>query len=219
MPAEGIVVPDSTHIAIVTGGEPLAAAAADLIRHCHVIAADSGLDHALAAGLEPELLVGDLDSVSPAGLEWAREHRIPVQQHPADKDCTDTELALVAAAVLRPHRITVVGGVGDRLDHLLGTLLALGHDALDGIETQAIVGTTVAIVVRPGAAVALPVEPGATFSVLALHGPATGVTLTGSRWPLTHADLSPTTALGLSNIAEDSPMLTVTSGLVTAVIP
>ncbi|MEY2755094.1 MAG: hypothetical protein RJB65_1452, partial [Actinomycetota bacterium] len=33
------------------------------------------------------------------------------------------------------------------------------------------------------------------------------------------ADLSPTTALGLSNIAEDSPMLTVTSGVVTAVIP
>lgn len=212
-------MPDSTHIAIVTGGDPLSPAAVDLVRHCSVIAADSGLDHALAVGLEPRLLVGDLDSVSPAGLAWARAHDLAVQQHPADKDCTDTELALVAAAILRPTRITVVGGVGDRLDHLLGTLLALGSETLDGIAVDAVVGTTRALIVRPGAAVPLPVATGATFSVLALHGPATGVTLTGARWPLTHADLSPTTALGLSNIAEDSPMLTVTSGVVTAVIP
>ena len=212
-------MPDSTHIAIVTGGGPLAAVAVDSIRHCHVIAADSGLDHALAAGLEPQLLVGDLDSVSPAGLEWARHRGLAVQQHPTAKDCTDTELALVTAAVLRPRRITVVSGVGDRLDHLLGTLLALGGDALDGIGVDAVIGSTRALVVRPGAAVAVPVEPGGTFSVLALHGVATGVTLTGAHWPLTHADLSPTTALGLSNIAEDHPMLTVTSGLVTAVVP
>ena len=210
---------DRTHIAIVVGGGPLSADAVALVAGHWVIAADSGLDHALAAGLEPQLLVGDLDSVSPAGLEWARVHSLPTQSHPADKDCTDTELALIAAAVMRPTHITVVGGVGDRLDHLLGVLLALGSDTLDGIRVEAVIGSTRALVVRPGDAIALPVGVGDTFSVLALHGPATGVTLTGAHWPLAHADLAPTSALGLSNIAEDSPMLTVTSGLVTALVP
>jgi len=219
MPAEGIVVHDRTHIAIVVGGGPLSERASSLASQCWVIAADSGIDHALAAGLEPHLLVGDLDSVSAEGLDWARENSVPIQTHPADKDRTDTELALVAAAVMRPERLTVVSGTGDRLDHLLGILLALGSETLDGIEVDAVIGTTLAVIVRPGRAVAIPVAAGATFSVLALHGPATGVTLTGAHWPLTHADLSPTVALGLSNIAEESPMLTVTSGLVTALVP
>ena len=58
-----------------------------------IVAADGGLDHARAAGLIPDVLVGDLDSVSPAGLDWATAN-ISVQRHPADKSATDTELAL-----------------------------------------------------------------------------------------------------------------------------
>ncbi|MDP6145078.1 MAG: hypothetical protein QF596_04835, partial [Acidimicrobiales bacterium] len=36
-----------------------------------VIAADSGLDNALALGCLPNILIGDLDSISAEGLDWA----------------------------------------------------------------------------------------------------------------------------------------------------
>ena len=59
-------------IVIITGASPLlpdvvARIPADGI----VLAADGGLDHALAAGLEPTGLIGDLDSITEAGLAWA----------------------------------------------------------------------------------------------------------------------------------------------------
>ena len=57
-----------------------------------LVAADGGLDHARAAGLDPTVLVGDLDSVSAIGLAWASEHTTVVR-HPVDKAATDTELA------------------------------------------------------------------------------------------------------------------------------
>ncbi|HRE03313.1 MAG TPA: hypothetical protein PLV68_18590, partial [Ilumatobacteraceae bacterium] len=73
---------------------------------------DSGLDHALAIGIAPSLLVGDLDSVSNAGRAWAETHEVEICQHPPLKDSTDTELALAAA---------VESGVTDVV--LLGILL------------------------------------------------------------------------------------------------
>ena len=48
----------------------------------YVVAADGGLDHALAAGLTPDALVGDLDSVSAGGLAWAREHAMITRTPP-----------------------------------------------------------------------------------------------------------------------------------------
>ena len=98
-----------------------------------LIAADGGLDHALAAGLEPSVLVGDLDSVSASGLAWASEHTTIVR-HPVDKPATDTELAVAHAASLAPERILLVAGVGDRLDHAVAALGALGAAAVAGVD-------------------------------------------------------------------------------------
>src|SRR5687767_4658379 len=90
---------------VITGGAPLdRRALAKLPRDGFIIAADGGLDHALAAGLSPDALVGDLDSVSAEALAWADEH-IEVIRHPPDKATTDTELALAHALTRSPNRI------------------------------------------------------------------------------------------------------------------
>ena len=123
---------------VVVGGGPLSPRAqqvwqqlVDAEVELEVIAADSGLDHAVAAGIDPHRLVGDLDSVSAAGRMWAYAHEVHIDEHPAIKDETDTELAL-AAAIADPQNtgVLLLGGldplVDGRLDHVLGTLLCSG---------------------------------------------------------------------------------------------
>jgi thiamine pyrophosphokinase len=124
------------HIVIITGASPLDADLVERLRseateHTVWMAVDGGLDHALAAGLEPTHLVGDLDSVTEAGLAWAARHT-DISRHHANKDQTDTELALVSAAKFDPERITLVGG-GDRLDHTIAGIGALGALSLTSV--------------------------------------------------------------------------------------
>ncbi|MCU0273158.1 MAG: thiamine diphosphokinase, partial [Acidimicrobiales bacterium] len=96
-----------------TGPDGVTVPAADV-----VVAADSGLHHALTLGLTVDVLIGDLDSVDPALV--ARAGR--VVQHPADKDATDLELALDEALRHAPDRVFVVASAGGRLDHAVAGL-------------------------------------------------------------------------------------------------
>jgi thiamine pyrophosphokinase len=211
-----------SHVVVVIGGGALSSRAVDAVpRDAVVIAADSGLDHAVAAGLRPDALVGDLDSISAGGRMWAYAHGLDIDEHPVEKDATDTELALEAATeVPDATHLLLVGGEGDRLDHLLGTLLALGHPRLSPMHrVRAVIGDTEFVLVHAGHRVNLPLDDGDLFSVLALHGPAEGVTLTGAKWELADAHLDGTESLGLSNIAKERTVIDVTSGVVTVVIP
>ena len=165
------------------------------------------------------MLVGDLDSISALGLAWASEHT-EVVRHPVDKAATDTELAIAHAATFDPARILLVAGQGDRLDHAIAALGALGAPSLAGVASlEAWWGSDQFHVVHAPHTVALDIPPGTTFSVLALHGPATGVTVTGARWPLTDHTLEPLVGLGVSNVVEAAVTVTVTDGIVTVVVP
>ncbi len=228
---------------VVIGGGPLSPRALDALQGGPgdgrvVIAADSGLDHAVAAGIRPTHLVGDLDSISASGRMWAYAHELDIDEHPVAKDLTDTELAL-ATAVAALDAADAAGESGDggdtrtellllggfdpadlRLDHFLGTLLALGHPALARFHTvHAIIGVTEVFTVHPGHTVHPPLETGQTFSLLALHGPCCGVSVRDAAWELDAAELASTEARGLSNIAKEQLMITVTSGVLTVVVP
>ena len=88
-----------SQVVVVIGGGALSPRfIADVAHDATIIAADSGLDHAVAAGLRPTILVGDLDSISAHGKMWAYAHELEIDQHPVDKGATDTELALARAA-------------------------------------------------------------------------------------------------------------------------
>ncbi len=215
-------------IVIVTGGGALAPRAAAEIRpDSLVIAADSGLDHALAAGITPQILVGDLDSISPGGRSWAVAAASEVRQFPADKDATDTELALdtaaqVAGAAADRPEMLLLAGDGDRLDHTLGTLGALGRAAFGFGACRALLGSAAIHIVTPGRPIDLALAGATTFSVLCLHGPCRGVTIGGARWPLDRADLDAGSTHGVSNLGglPDRPVtISVTSGILTVVIP
>jgi thiamine pyrophosphokinase len=191
-------------IVIITGAAPLAPEVIKLIPNDIVLlAVDGGLDHALAAGLEPSGLIGDLDSVTDEGLTWAARNAT-ITRHPTDKEQTDTELALALAVTMDPEHLTLIGG-GDRLDHTVAGIGALGALALTGVPTLDAWwdGQHISVVHGPGKAT-LRLVPGSTMSLLAMHGPCTKVTLTGTRWELDEIDLDPVVGLGVSNEVPES---------------
>ncbi len=211
---------------IITGGSALAPAALlDLEPDAYVIAADSGLDHARAAGLTPQVVVGDLDSVSDAGLQWAHDLGIEVQAFPRDKDFTDTELALSQAVARGATDVVLLsGGSGpddDRLDHTIGAITSLGAASLAACHSvTARWGHTLVHVLHGPRTVLLSVEPGRTFSLLALHGPCRGVSVTGARWPLADATIEPASSRGVSNeTLSDQLHLQVSAGVLTVILP
>jgi len=208
------------HIVIITGAAPLQAELVEAIPpDATLFAVDGGLDHALAAGLEPTRLIGDLDSVTDDGLAWAARNAT-IERHPTDKDRTDTELALSLAATHDPERITLVGG-GDRLDHTLAGIGALGAIDLTSVpELDAWwSGQHVRVIQGPGSAI-WRVRAGSTLSLLALHGACTKVSISGTRWQLDDVDIDPLVGLGVSNevLAGDHPVdveVSLTSGVLT----
>ena len=191
------------HIVIVTGAASLPDhVVAAIPPAAIVLGVDGGLDMALAAGLRPSGLIGDLDSVSAEGLEWARAHAT-VAKHPTDKNQTDTELALAFAADMNPERLTLIGG-GDRLDHTIAAIGSLAARPLTGIPVLEgwWEGQHLDVLHGP-ARRQLDLEPGSTLSLLAIGPACKVVTIDGVLWPLTEHRLDPVIGLGVSNQVTD----------------
>lgn len=158
-----------------------------------VVAADSGLDLASAAGVEPDLVVGDMDSLSDRSLLEAYGDRVTV--FPADKDETDTEIGLRFLRERGAGRVIVAGGGGGRLAHLLG-LLALferpcppavwltAREQVELIETR----------------LALDGCMGQTISFFPVAGPVAIAGSSGLKWPLDGLEWKKGDA-GISNLA------------------
>ena len=163
-----------------------------------VIAADSGASQ--ARGGRIDIAVGDFDSIDPNLRTALERDGTELRVFPAQKDFTDLELAFAAADGF--DEITVVGGGGGRIDHLLANAAVISARRSSSVVW--ILSDITAYPVRHRREI--PARIGATLSVIAIGGVATGVTLRGCTWNLTGADLDPYAALGVSNIVESTPV-------------
>jgi thiamine pyrophosphokinase len=214
MPAEEERMGTPNVIVVAGGGGP----AVPWPAGSTVIAADGGVDRALALGLRVDLAIGDFDSVTPAGLAAAEAAGARVERHPAAKDATDLELALDAALALEPARIVVLGSDGGRLDHLLGVLLLLGHERYASAQIEAYLGDSHLHVVR--GTCRLVGTPGDLVSLVPLQGPCDGVRTEGLEYPLLGETLPGGTTRGISNVlAAGEARVMVESGCLLAVQP
>ena len=208
-------------VAVVAGGPGAAPRPAPaLAPGTIVVAADSGVDVALAAGYPVHVAVGDFDSVTPAGLAAAVAAGARVERHPRDKDATDLELALDVALGFAPERVVVVGTTGGRLDHELSVLQLLAGPRLAEVDVLAHLGPAVVAVVRPERPQAWTAVVGELVSLLSIHGDATGVTTAGLRWSLDDDDLAAGTTRGCSNeVASSRVRVSCTGGVLLVVCP
>ena len=186
-------------VLVFAGGDPPPASVLEgLTGSTYVIAADSGFDHAHRLGVDVDLLVGDLDSISAQGLATAKE----IEQHLTNKDSTDLAIALDAALKVGTSQVIVVGGAGGRIDHFLANAALLASSEYEALKLTWLPGEAVIHVVRES--IELSGSPGDLVSLLPYHGPALGVTTAGLRWPLHDAALSPGTSRGVSNQMVDT---------------
>jgi thiamine pyrophosphokinase len=183
-----------------------------------VVAADGGLDRALELGLAVDVVVGDLDSVTPAALAAAEAAGARVARHPRAKDATDLELALEEAVAGGARRALVVASAEGRLDQLLGSLLLLAAERFRGLEVDALVGEALVHVVHGGRT--LRGAPGELVSLLAVGGPARGVVTEGLEYPLRGETLEPGASRGISNVfTATEARVALETGVLLAVRP
>ena len=209
----------SGHTLIFIGGDP---PHPNMRQHlpvdAHVIAADSGYAHAIAMRFVPHELVGDMDSITAVDLTDARDSNILISQFSADKDLTDTEIAIASAIARHSIHITVVSGGGDRFDHVLAMVHSLASCA-GTIDTTLLIGTTRVSYVSFTKKFTIETQAGDIVSLIPIGGAAT-VTTTGLQWELNSDTLQSFASRGVSNIATgESITISVTDGLLAVIEP
>lgn len=114
-------------VVLVAGRRPVL----DLPDHDILVAVDRACLHLVEAGYQLDLAVGDFDSVTAAELELIRRHSQTFQLAPAEKNDTDTELALQLLFQRFPDaQVIICGAFGGRLDHELSNLFLPSHPEL-----------------------------------------------------------------------------------------
>ena len=197
---------------IVLGGD---LPSPQLLRRCAdeaelTIAADRGLEAFEAAGMLPDLLLGDMDSVSAAALARG-EGSTEMERLPCEKDDTDGGHAMEVALSRGATEITILGALGGRMDHALANLMLLNRAHEGGAFAQ-ILDERVRIV-RIDGEITLRGAKGDTISLIPI-GTARGVTLSGCYYhaqeALTFDFVHP---LGVSNVVtKDEASITVREG-------
>lgn len=153
----------------------------------------------------PDLVIGDMDSVPTALLNQYKKEHIPTLMYPSVKDETDLELALNLALDSSPSRITILGALGDRLDHTLANVLLLSRCLEHGVPAKIMDDQQSIYLVD--SYLELTGKPGDLFSLMPVKATITGVTLSGLQYPLKNATLAFSSPQGLSNIFTSSQVV------------
>ncbi|MDR3288515.1 MAG: thiamine diphosphokinase [Peptococcaceae bacterium] len=191
----------------------------------YLICADGGANAALAVQRLPDVLIGDLDSVSRETLSLCRQNQVEIIQYPSEKDETDLELALqwaeqkIRKAALPDQRweILLYGALGGRTDHLLGNLSLVLASARRGVYVRLKDPGQELWVVQGGDRLEIEGKPGQLISLLPCGEPAC-VSTEGLVYALHHEELLPERVRGISNImAAEKCVIEVHRGRVWAI--
>lgn len=203
-----------TRFAILLGGDlTVTARLRGQIKGARVIAADSGMMHASALGVVPELWVGDFDS---AGSELTMQFRdVPRETFSPEKDATDGAIAVAEAIARGATEVVLLGGLGGQTDHAVGLLGQSIGIARQGLACLLTSGTEEAWPIIPGR-MAVELPSGTRISIIPL-GALEGLELSGVKWPLTGRAVPVGSTLTLSNVALGPVGISLRSGYGIAV--
>jgi thiamine pyrophosphokinase len=180
---------------IANGSLPAKAIVTRFVRQAeYIVCADGGANHARRLRVLPDIILGDLDSITPSTKRHFR--RIPLLRI-ADQESTDLEKALTFCVERRFTRADILAATGDRIDHSTGTL---GCFKKFGRKIPMRLIDQAGIIQLVGASLELHLRTGDQVSLIPLER-CTGITTKNLKYALSNESLELGVREGISNVA------------------
>lgn len=181
----------------------------DISTYDLILCADSAYLTAQTEHITPHIVIGDFDHGQNVHPEMSVENIVTV---PCEKDDTDTMLCVKYAMEQGADDITILGGIGGRLDHTFANLQTLAFCKSHGIRAHLLAEHDEAFLLSES--IRLPKRKEAWYlSVFAYDGACHGVTIKGTKYEVENADLDANFPLGVSNeITADFAEINVKEG-------
>ena len=183
-------------------------------RYDRILAADSGMNALYAAAVTPDIIIGDFDSADEKILAFFQQNKaIDFCTLNPEKDDTDTEFAIRESIRRGADSITIIGGTGTRLDHVLGNISLLGIGLEEGVRMELLDAHNRICMIDHSVTLKKKEQYGNYLSLIPYNGNVTGVTLKGLKYPLHDYTMGGFNSLGISNeIVDDEASIELTSG-------
>ncbi|MEE1197506.1 MAG: thiamine diphosphokinase [Lachnospiraceae bacterium] len=180
-----------------------------------LIAADRGLKFCYEQKIQPDYIIGDYDSIEREIVTYYREQsHAEVETYHAEKDATDTQIALEKALYLESDTIYILGALGGRMDHGLANIQLLNLALEEGAEAYlADEHNMIRLIDRPET-IRKEKQMGKYVSFLPFTDRVDGVTLQGFKYPLNDYTMVKGSSIGVSNeIEQEEASVTFDSGV------
>ena len=160
-----------------------------------IIACDGAMKNCAESSVAVDFLIGDMDSISDETLQYAESENTEIIKI-LDQQNNDLSKAISFAQNLSPQSIEIIGVDGGRSDHQFANYFSLFECQVD---TTLHLDDCKVIPVNKSNPMIRSIELEIEFSVFSI-GQSFGVNLSGGKWELNDAELSPS-SVGLHNVA------------------
>lgn len=161
-------------------------------------AADGGANILKEVDVLPDVIVGDLDSISSDSKAYYVDKGVRLETFPREKDFSDTELALDYLLKEGQKEVIVLGALGGRADHHLANTFLLPAFGRRGMNLHLLDECNLISYIKRGEYV-IPQVENAYLSFFALGESGLSLSLEGVKYPLTKKQLPLGSSLCLSN--------------------
>ena len=178
-----------------------------------IVACDRGYEALAAIGVTPDVVVGDLDSMSEQCRKDLEYKDIEVIRLNPVKDDTDTEAAIALCAGRGAEKIYLFGATGSRVDHMLGNIELLAYAADRRCELIIIDRHNRVRLLRQSIKITKDEQWGDYISFIPYSPAVEKLTLRGFKYELQDYDMKKGNTLGISNeITADTADISFSSG-------
>ena len=164
----------------------------------YIIAVDGGSKHAKNFGLIPDLIIGDLDSISKEDYFYFQKKGTTFLRYDPIKDKTDVHLAIEHVMKSEFKEILLICVFGDRIDHIIANIFLLLKVVEAGIKIKIIDEFNEIVLIQNFGKIKGNI--GDTVSLIPLTETVTGIQLTGLKYIPKDGTLKMNDTLGISNI-------------------
>lgn len=181
-----------------------------------IICVDGGAKHVRSFGLVPNVLIGDLDSISEEDLEYFKNLNVKIMKYQPEKDLTDTEIAVDYAIESGYTELTIIGGIGTRIDHSLGNIFLLKKMLDRGIK--GLIVNEQNEIRLTNDKISIMREEDTKISLLPLTNVVEGITTKGLYYKLNNEDIEMGSNRGISNeFSAETAEVTIKNGILIVI--